>query len=147
MYAKCGFNGMTKGIVSHYYGVCYGVHDKVISLFQTNSITFLCLLFITLKWWVQNLAWHHCWFVWARWEAKQVQSYGGHFWVRQRSINMRAMEKLNELCTLLAGLYADAGHLPKAPSWSWIEINGRIHKFVVNDGSHLWFWGSKKDIG
>lgn len=72
----------------------------------------------------------------------------------------KALEKLKELgtlkagdCTLLAGIYADAGDLKgvarmrrmikydgltSTPSWSWIEVNGRIHKFVVNDGSHLY---------
>lgn len=71
----------------------------------------------------------------------------------------KALEKLNELgtlkagdCILLAGIYADARDLKgvarmrrmikydgltTTPSWSWIEINGQIHKFVVTDGSHL----------
>lgn len=70
-----------------------------------------------------------------------------------------AMEKLNELgtlnagdCVLLAGIYADARDLKgvarmrrmikydglaTTPSWSWIEINGQINKFVANDRSHL----------
>lgn len=71
----------------------------------------------------------------------------------------KAMKKLNELgtlnagdCILLAGIYADARDLQgvvrmrklikydgltTTPSWSWIEIDGQIHKFAVNDRSHL----------
>lgn len=70
----------------------------------------------------------------------------------------KAMKKLNELgtlnagdCVLLAGIYVDARDvhgmkrmrrlikyqgLTTTPSWSWIEIEGQIHKFVVNDRSH-----------
>ncbi|KAK6139501.1 hypothetical protein DH2020_026761 [Rehmannia glutinosa] len=70
----------------------------------------------------------------------------------------KAMRKLNELgtlnagdCMLLAGIYTDARDLhgvvkmrklikheglTTTQSWSWIEIDGQIHKFVVNDMSH-----------
>ncbi|KAK6159751.1 hypothetical protein DH2020_003132 [Rehmannia glutinosa] len=70
----------------------------------------------------------------------------------------KAMRKLNELgtlnagdCVLLAGIYTDARDLhgvvkmrklikheglTTTQSWSWIEIDGQIHKFVVNDTSH-----------
>ncbi|XP_073133919.1 pentatricopeptide repeat-containing protein At3g56550 isoform X2 [Henckelia pumila] len=71
----------------------------------------------------------------------------------------KAMQKLSELgvlnggdCALLAGIYAEAKDLDgvarmrklikysdikTTPSWSWIEINGQIHKFLVNDRSKI----------
>ncbi|KZV18625.1 pentatricopeptide repeat-containing protein [Dorcoceras hygrometricum] len=71
----------------------------------------------------------------------------------------RAVQKLSELGVLnggdgalLAGIYAEAKDLEgfsrirklikysdikTTPSWSWIEINGRIHRFLVNDRSKI----------
>lgn len=71
----------------------------------------------------------------------------------------KAMQKLSELgvlnggdCALLAGIYAEAkdlegvarmrklikySDLKTTPSWSWIEINGQIHRFLVNDRSKI----------
>ncbi|PIN01113.1 hypothetical protein CDL12_26385 [Handroanthus impetiginosus] len=71
----------------------------------------------------------------------------------------KAMRKLKESgafnagdCILLAGIYADAKDLEgvvrmrimikyeglmTAPSWSSIDLDGQIHRFVVNDRSHV----------
>nr|AYM00788.1 pentatricopeptide repeat protein [Salvia miltiorrhiza] len=73
----------------------------------------------------------------------------------------KALEKLKELgalkagdCILVAGIYGEArdlkgvarmrrmikyGGLTATPSSSWIEIDGRIRKFVANDASRLDF--------